>query len=382
MLSSQRHLYDLPPDVHYLNCAYMSPLTKRVQQAGIDGIRRKAYPAGIHASDFFSGPDALRAAFAALVHAEDVSRIAIVPAVSYGIDTVVRNTALDASQNIVVLGRQFPSNVYPWRQACAESGAALRTVEAPDTAVGRAGGWNERLLAAIDSATAVVSIAPLHWTDGTRFDLEAVGARAREVGAAFVLDATQSLGAVPLDVRRIQPDALVCSAYKWLGGPYSIGAAYYGPRYDNGQPLEHSWHPRMGSEDFNRLVDYRDEMRAGAVRYNVGGVANFILVPMLTAALQQLLEWGVDNIVPYCRRIRGDFLDACVDAGFRVTEPEWRSDHLFGLWVPDGYDMAALQARLDARNISVALRGGAVRISPYVYNDEGDFAALREAVLS
>ena len=131
----------------------------------------------------------------------------------------------------------------------------------------RARKWNERVLEAIGDDTAIVALCQVHWTDGTLFDLEEVGTRCREVGAALVVDGTQSVGALPFDVGRIRPDALVCAGYKWLMGPYSIGAAYFGPRFDGGTPLEEAWLAREGSDDFPRLVDYTDTYRPGAARY-------------------------------------------------------------------------------------------------------------------
>ena len=110
-------------------------------------------------------------------------------------------------------------------------------------------------------------------------------------GAAFVVDGTQSVGALPFDVREIQPDALICAGYKWLLGPYAIGAAYFGPRYDGGEPLEENWISRRGSEDFQRLVDYKISIADGAVRYDAGERGNFILLPMFVESLRRLLEW-------------------------------------------------------------------------------------------
>ena len=115
----------------------------------------------------------------------------------------------------------------------------------------------------------------MHWTDGTRFDLAAIGARAREVGAALVVDGTQSVGALPFDVQQLRPDALVCATYKWLMGPYSLGFAYLGPRFDDGEPLEETWIGRRGSENFKELVDYQDDYQPGALRYDVGERSNF-----------------------------------------------------------------------------------------------------------
>ena len=126
-------------------------------------------------------------------------------------------------------------------------------------AEGRGREWNERLLDAIDSRTAIVALGHVHWTDGTKFELVAAGARAREVGAALVVDGTQSVGAMPFDVAAIQPDVLVCATYKWLMGPYSLGFAYLAPRFDEGEPLEETWIGRAGSDNFKDLVRYRDD---------------------------------------------------------------------------------------------------------------------------
>lgn len=95
-----------------------------------------------------------------------------------------------------------------------EKGVILRTVEPIESIVGRGEGWNSRIIAAIDVDTALVALPHVHWTDGTRFDLVEIGRRAREVGAALVVDGTQSVGALPFDVQIIQPDALICGAYK------------------------------------------------------------------------------------------------------------------------------------------------------------------------
>ena len=238
MLSCQKDLFALPADAHYLNCAYMSPLSRRVEAAGIAGIRRKLVPSDITARDFFAGPDAVRRLFAGIVGCPDPERIAVIPSVSYGMAAVVRNTALRPGQNVVTLLDQFPSNVYPWRRLCGGGHATLRSVGAPTGGPGGAEAWNAAILDAIDDGTALVAVPHVHWTDGTRFDLEAISARARQVGAMFVIDGTQSVGALPFDVEAIQPDALVCAAYKWLGGPYSIGVAYFGPRFDGGLPVE------------------------------------------------------------------------------------------------------------------------------------------------
>ena len=371
----------LPAGLYYLNCGYMAPLPRAVRDAGIAGIERKVDPSGgIVTADFFADSAEARRLFATVIHADDAERIAIIPAVSYGIATVAHNTPVAAGQNIVVCAEQFPSNVYTWRKASKRSGCALRVVGAPEQASGRGAAWNARVLEAIDADTAIVSLPHVHWTDGTRFDLVAIGRAARRVGAAFIVDGTQSVGALPFDVREIQPDALVCAGYKWLLGPYAMGAAYFGPRYDAGDPIEENWITRRGSDDFQRLVDYQDEYAPGAIRYDVGERSNFILLPMFIAALKLILDWTPERIQEYCRRLVSQPLERARDLGFLVEEDEWRASHLFGLRMPPALDVKRLQAALQNRKVFVSLRGSALRVSPNVYNDEADLAALVEVL--
>lgn len=382
MLPSQRALFGLPPAAHYLNCAYMSPLAAPVEEAGIAALRARRRPWEIRAPDFFAGTDRVRERFARLVNAPDPARVALVPAVSYGIATAARNLPLARGQNVVVARGQFPSNVYAWRRAAADAGASVRTVAPPEGLEGRGAGWNARLLEAIDGDTAVVAIGNVHWADGTRFDLEAIGARAREVGAALVVDGTQSVGALPFDVERVRPDALVCATYKTMMGPYGLGLAWYGPRFDGGVPMEETWLAREGSEDFAGLVAYRDGYQPAAARYDVGGRSSFVLVPMLEAALDLLLEWTPERVQGYCRALVEPALEEIRALGWAVEDEAWRGWHLLGLRRPGGFDPAATQAALDARGVTVSLRGDALRVAPSVYNEAHDVGALVEALRS
>jgi len=371
----RRDVFSVPSGVHYLNCAYMSPLPRAVEEVGVDALRRKRFPAGIEASDFFTDSTRLRERFASLVGESNGDRVAIHPSASYGIATAARNISVRAGQNIVLLHEQFPGNVYSWRRKATESDAEIRTVMPPESHP-RGATWSERILDAIDSDTAVVSVPTVHWTDGTRVDLRSVGERAREVGAAFVIDGTQSVGGVEIDVGDIRPDALIAAGYKWLLGPYSIALSWLGERFDGGVPLEETWIGRRGSEDFQGLVDYEDEYQPGAIRYDVGERSNFVMVPMLTRALELLLEWTPAGISEYCAELTAPLLQRARELGFTLEDEAWRSPHLFGLYMPEGIDLRALRDELQERKIYVSLRGQALRVSPHVYNDGGDVDAL------
>lgn len=373
-------LFSLPSHLHYLNCAYMAPASKRVARAGRRALDRLADPSHFGTADFFEPAARIRGLFARLVHAPDPDRVALVPAVSYAMATVARNTPLAAGQTVVVVEEQFPSAVYTWRRACRAAGATVRTVAAPATAESRGEAWNAAVLDAIDGRTAAVVLPPLHWTDGLRFDIDAIGARARAAGARFIIDGTQSVGALPFDITRTRPDALICAGYKWLTGPYSVGLAWYGAAFDDGTPIEENWITRRGSERFNELVNYCDEYQPGAIRYDVGERSNFLLLPMLEAALEQVLDWGPETVAAHTRALSAPAVDRLRGSGCRVEDDRWRAGHLFGVRLPGGVDVPQLGRDLRARGVSVSLRGGAIRISPHLYNDAGDLDALVDVV--
>jgi len=378
-LSCKRDAFGLPEGLHYLNCAYMGPLPKVTEEAGIEGIRRKRVPIDIHPDDFFRTSDELRSLFSEMVGAGDPQRVAILPGVSYGVAVAARNLDVSPGQNVVMTHEQFPGNVHAWRRLAREHGAEVRVATPPD-GPGRGQAWNDALLSSIDSATAVVAVPHVHWTDGTRFDLIAVGRRCREVGAALVVDGTQSVGALPFDVAEVQPDALIVATYKWLLGPYSVGVGYFGPRFDGGTPLEETWIGRERSEDFQNLVHYRDGYQPGAIRYDMAERSNFALLPMAVASMKLVKEWQPARIQAYCASLTASPLEEAAALGFSVEDPCWRGAHLFGLRMPPGIDLAGLKAALERRRVAASLRGSALRLSPNVYNDAGDLDALLEGL--
>ena len=383
VLAPQTDLFSLPSGVHYLNAAYMTPMPKTVEEAGIAGVRAKRLPTDIAPATFFSTADRVRQLVARLIGDPDgAAHVALIPAVSYAMATVAANLPVETGQTVVVVAEQFPSHIYPWRRLADENGATIVTVQAPGPlgTPGRTADWNARLLDAIGPETALVAIPNVHWADGTVFDLAAVGARCRETGAAFVVDGTQSVGALPISVAEARPDALAMAGYKWLLGPYGMGALWLGERFRDGRPLEENWIARAGSDRFDGLTDYEDAYAAGAVRFDVGERSNPILLPMLAAGIEQIHAWGADRIQATCRALATRIVDGARDLGYGAAEADERAGHLFGLRPPQGASMEAIREALTAHHVSVSVRGGVLRVSPHVYNDADDADALLAAL--
>ena len=371
-IRNARDLFEIPQDVTYLNCANMAPQLKMVTEAGIDAVRAKASPWKLSAPEWFSGAETLRG-LAARLFGADIDGMALVPAVSYGIAIAAANLPLTSSGTIVLLHQEFPSNVYAWHESARKTGARVVTVERP---AGK--NWTEAMEEAIDEKAAIVAVPQCHWTDGSKLDLERIGERARRVGAALVVDASQSLGACNFDVQRVQPDFVVAVGYKWLLGPYGLGYLYVAPKWRHyGTPLERSWLSRAGSEDFTRLTDYTDEYRPGARRFDMGEFPQFVLAPMATRALEQILAWGVTEIQEALSTLTEKIARLATEEGYSVLPPDQRCGHMIGIRHPAGI-AAALPTALKQARVFASIRGDAIRIAPHLYNDLNDIDRLFE----
>ncbi|MBX7460108.1 aminotransferase class V-fold PLP-dependent enzyme [Qipengyuania huizhouensis] len=368
-IASQRHRFAIPEDLHYLNCAYMAPLSHGVSGAMVEGARLKEQPWNFRPADFFAVVEAFRERAGRLAKV-DADRIAVVPSVSYGLAVAAANIPLERGQSIVTLGDQFPSNVYVWQEKAARCGGQVIAVQRPSQSC-----WSEAVLDAIGPHTAIVAVPHNHWADGRLVDLVAVGEKARAHGAALVLDLTQSLGAMPLDFAAVQPDFAVAACYKWLMGPYGIAMLYVDPKYHDGEPIEHNWINRAGSEDFARLVDYRDDFQPGARRFDMGEKSNPPLLEGAGAALDFLMEFGVEAISAELGHRTEELATEAQDLGLVSAPIGTRAPHFLSLGFPDGVPDGLTQS-LAERRVHVSLRGSSLRVTPHLYNTSADTDAL------
>jgi selenocysteine lyase/cysteine desulfurase len=365
MFPCQRHLFDIPDDVTYLNCAYMSPLMKPAVEAGNAGLARKQHPWELTADKFFTGSDDFRAAAAPLLDSPP-DCIAIVPSASYGMATAARNLPVHQGQAILVLDEQFPSNYYPWQRLAERNGASLKIVPWPGDE-----DWTAAVLAALTPEVAIAALPNVQWTSGGRLDLVRIGQACRQIGAALALDLTQSLGALPFSVRDVQPDFAVAANYKWLMGPYTTGLLYVAPKWHGGLPLEENWIQRANAQDFTSLILYTPDYDQGARRFDMGERSNFALLPAAIRAMQQLCEWKVSAISETVGALNRQIAEGAAEAGFRSPPETLRAPHYLCLRKKEGI-ARELTGALAREKIFVSVRGSSVRVTPHVYNSAAD----------
>ena len=373
MLSSQKQLFDIPDEVAYLNTAYMSPLMHSVVAAMDDGVRLKARPWTLTIDHFFDDVETAKALFGQMVHAP-ADRIAVIPSASYGLSTAANNLPLREGQRIIALKHQFPSHTYPWKRKARESEGLFIEVDVPQGASA-----TPALLQAIDERTAIVAVPNVLWTTGAYVDLVALRQQCDEVGAALVLDLTQSAGALVTDFEKIRPDFAAVANYKWMLCPYSTGFLYVDPAHFDGQPLEEGWVTRQGARNFARLTGNPETFEAGAIRYDMGERANFALLPGVNKALRQLLDWDIAAIETTLAARNADLCQRLDAIGLETVAAENRGAHFIGAQLPHG-TRDDLLADLAKEKVYLSVRNGSLRITPHLWNDAQDFDRLIDAL--
>ena len=367
--------FDIPSDVVYLNAAYAAPMPKPGAEAARASIEmRTSRFWEMTPKDFFTGTEELRGLVGKL-WGVSANNIAIVPSVSYGVETAVLNLPLKAGDEVVMPEGDFPSDVYPWREACKRAGATILTVAKPVDC-----DWTSAVLATMSERTRVLSVPYSDWSDGTKFDLPTLSRECKLRGAALVVDVSQSFGGAPVHLPDFDADFVFSVGYKWQCGPYGLAFLYVADRWLEGRPLENNWINREASEDFAGLLNYRDTFQPGARRFDSGQRSHFHLTPIAKAGLGMLAEVGIDKIFANNSALVRALYDGFKERGFELAPWERLAGHMLGARHPKIPDMSPTTRKLAEQKIFVSARGSALRVSPHLYNDAGDVERLFKAL--
>jgi len=365
-LPCQRHLFEMPADVCYLDAAAWSPLPRAVRAAGEAGILVKSRPWDHPRTAIPPWAERARAAAARLIGAT-ADDIAIVGAVSHAMAVAARNLTVRPGGRLLRVADEFPSLRFAFDRLAERQGLVVEEVPRPPD-----GDWTAAVADAIARPgappLALATLTPLHWTDGSLIDLDRLPPLVHHAGAALVIDATQAAGAVPVDVARWRPDFLAFPTYKWALGPYGLAFLYAAPHRQDGAAIEENIGNRPPA--------------VGARRYDRGELNDPVALFMAVTGLEQIAEWGVPAVAARLRGLTDRLADGVAGLGLTPPPASLRAPHILGLRPPAGL-LTGLVDRLQRDRVYVSERSGALRISPHVWTDGDDLArclaALSEA---
>lgn len=375
MQDYRREFFDFAPTL-YLNCAYHGPFPRATAERIQRAIEMKCNPARIEPPHFFGLTERVRERLARLVGAHP-SEIALTNSATQGIGAVAAGLEWASGDEVVVASVNFPSNLFTWLNL-RRRGVSVRVLKPADSEL-----KTEEVAAALTPRTRVLALDWVSYTTGMRLDLAELGELAHRQGAWFVVDGTQGVGALALDVHALLVDALAVAAYKWLLGPYGTGFVYFSSGLRERLELQAvNWLSVEGSDQFDSLpVDHFTLPRAAKV-FDVPATASFLNLHGLEASLEFVERVGVGAVTAHCRHLLDRLADELRRRNYLLSaaaQPEHQSTILC-FQAGSLEATAQLHAKLVARHIAVSLRHEWIRVSPYLYNDDEDLDRLLAAV--
>ena len=360
----------------YLNGANHGPLPRVAIDAANEALEWKRDPSSIDDSIYFTLPNRVRRAAAPFFNC-DPEDLAVTTGASAGMSLLAGGLEWKPKDHVVIPAGEFPAVYLPW--------VALRSSGVEVTVLPTDGGLTTgQIVEALRSTTRVVAVGHVNFATGHRLDVEAIGRICRDRGIAFVIDATQSVGSVPFDVRAAGASVVAAAGYKWMLSPYGTGVFYVDPEWVNRLRVPVvNWATVNGSEDFNKMTELDIDFRAGATRWDAPETASFLNCNPMAAALEFLGQIGVEQVFAYTRSLIDRLVDG-LPTGFRV-ESSLADEHRSSICrlVADDQELtrAAYQRCLKA-HISVSMRESGLRVSPGVWNSEGDIDRLLQQLNS
>jgi len=375
-LDEIREKFPITRNYNFQNHAAIAPLSAPAAEALIGYARELSQTAYLEGG-YYRAAERVRAAAARLINA-DSTEVTFVKNTCEGINYVANGIQWLTGDNVVSTAMEFPANVYPWL-ALEHRGVKLVRVEEEDGHIPF-----DRLAAAINNRTRLVTVSAVQWSNGFRIDLTRLGEICKSKGVLLFVDAIQALGVHPIDVRAMNIDFLAAGGHKWLAAPEGTGL-FYCKRELIGhikpsaigymcmkQPFRH---------DVTRL-DW-DELHEDARRFD-SGVYNVAGICALGASIDVLLSVGIDEVQVRVKQLTDLLVEGVRSKGWRVHSPrtasEWSGIVSFS---SEKHDTDELRKHLrNEFKIVVAKRLGRLRASPHFYNSTDEVRQLIEALPS
>jgi selenocysteine lyase/cysteine desulfurase len=381
----RRSEFPVTRDKIFLAHAGVCPLPQRVAAAVSECAQRGTL--GDQESFVLHRLNDARRLGAQLLHCQP-EEVALVGPTSLALSFVAAGLKFKKGDNILIYHDDYPANVYPW-MALAERGVEVRLLNTRGLGVIRP----VDVMGQVDENTRLVALASCHFISGYRIDFQAIGKFLRKHGILFCLDAIQTLGVFPTTVEHV--DMLAADAHKWLLGPCGAGLLYVRREIqDRVNPPIYGWHnvrcPNFVAQEH---IIFRD----GAAKYEAG-THNLLGLAGLIAAMELVLEIGIENIAAELLRKRASLVPALQAKGFAVLNADAKIENAGGIIsfhqagpgrdeaaaaAKAGKDLAALHKKLTDAGVVASLRADRkgqnhIRLSPHFYNTDAELQRALE----
>jgi cysteine desulfurase/selenocysteine lyase len=346
----------------YLNTATYGQVSRRSAARVAEHFAHRNELACWDFVSWFDHMDLVRDLLARLVLCER-GDIAFIQNASTGLALLMSGLEWKPGDRVVTLESEFPNNIY------APSVLGRRGIEFVQTS------W-EKFYDSIDERTRLVAISSANYVTGFVPPLAEIAAFLRKRGVLFYVDGTQSVGALRLDVGRVQPDMLAVHGYKWLNCPDGAGFMYVRPELRKIlAPVVVGWRSHRDWRNVDNLHHGTPEFSESAEKYE-GGMLPFALLYAMQASLELVFEIGPEAIEQRVLQLADRVRAVARELG---GEPVSVNSAIVPVRF-EGRDPSKLARALKENRVLVAARHGLLRVSTHFYNNESDVERFREAL--
>jgi cysteine desulfurase/selenocysteine lyase len=351
----------------WLNTAHQGPLPRPAVEMAVRAAELKTAPHRIGDEDFSEVPERLRALLGQLVGSAP-DQIVLGNSTSYGLHLVANGLDWRDGDEVLVIEGDYPATILPW-QRLARLGVRVRPLRPAGDLLSGA-----EVAAAIGPRTRVLAVTWVDSFTGRTLDLHELGAVCRQAGVLLVVNASQALGARPLDVSATPVDAVVACGYKWLCGPYGTGFAWLHPHLlDRLRPQQAYWLAMQAGRGLDQMreTSVRDDL--GVRAFDVFCPANFATTLPWIASLELFLGTGIGTIADWDQRLVDQLVAGIDPERYRLISPaSGPARSTLVVLSPVGDDSEQRHRRLAGAGIDIAYREGNLRVSAHLFNQPAE----------
>ncbi len=370
-LSSLRAEFPVTQDWSYLNHAAIGPFPRRTTAAIEEVVHGFSSPQEMDGEAREGSIQIARENVAALVGGQS-DQVAFVGSLADAISLATAGIDWQRGDNVLIPREEFPSNVYPVLNL-ERHGVEVRYVDKGDDGFTSV----DRIAAAIDSRTKALVISHVEFMTGYRNDLTAIGTLCHDRDILSIVDGTQSIGPLAIDVAESKIDVIAAHAYKWLMAAFGLGVMHFSERAI--ERIHPTYSGRLSVQSGFENLEYSLDWRPGAARYQTGGL-NWITLAAFNASADLVRSVSPREIEQHTLKLTDRLLEEVAAMGYQVTsslDPSHRSQ-ICSFTTGDRERDGQLVSMMEDRKVAVSLRGRGVRVSPYFYNSDEDIDRLLE----
>ncbi len=368
----QSDYFSLDPAVIYLNHAAVAPWPTAAVEAVSRFAQENGETGALHYPDWMKTESALRSSLARLINAPSADEIALLKSTSEGLSVIAHGLDWHLGDNVVSIAQEFPSNRIVW-QSLEPKGVESRLVDLQESS-----DPEQSLMDMCDEKTRLLAVSSVQYAAGRRMQLERLGEFCRRHQILFVVDAIQSLGALPFDITRNLADVVVADGHKWMLGPEGLALFYCRAELRERLQLhQYGWHMVEEAWDFERS----SWQPADSARRFECGSPNMLGMHALLASLELLQDIGIERVFARIEQTTQAIVEQITHRGFELLTPEAPAERagIITFRIP-GADTHSLQQGLMKRQVVCAERGGGIRFSPHFYNSVEQIAQAFEVL--